>query len=119
MIEQITRHLPCIRSVRSKTTRLFLSRDSRQQFTRFEFEQFKHLRTFLLTWDSQKQRDQEGYCSRMPRSLPVAIPQKTGGKSKGNRSVRCIPGGNEAIWDEELHTALIEGIWFDRQLHND
>jgi hypothetical protein len=48
----------------------------------------------------------------MPRSLPTATPPKARGKSKGNRSVRCIPGGNEAIWDEELHAALIEGILF-------
>lgn len=48
----------------------------------------------------------------MPRSLPAATPTKARGKSKGNRSVRCIPGGNEAIWDDELHTALIEGILF-------
>jgi hypothetical protein len=55
----------------------------------------------------------------MSGSLPTATPQKRRGKSKGNRSVRCIPGGNEAIWDKELHTALIEGIYgFDRQLHN-
>jgi len=59
-----------------------------------------------------KQRDHEGYCSPMPRSLPAGTPQKTRGKTKGNRSIRCIPGGNEAIWDEELHTALIEGICF-------
>lgn len=48
----------------------------------------------------------------MPRSLPTETPPKARGKSKGNRSVRCIPGGNEAIWDEELHAALIEGILF-------
>ena len=48
----------------------------------------------------------------MPRSLPAATPFKTRGKSKGNRSIRCIPGGNEAIWDEELHAALVEGILF-------
>jgi hypothetical protein len=47
----------------------------------------------------------------MPRSFPAAIPPKARGKSKGNRSIRCIPGGNEAIWDQELTTALIEGIW--------
>ncbi|KAI9456259.1 TEA/ATTS domain family-domain-containing protein [Lactarius psammicola] len=46
----------------------------------------------------------------MPRSLPTATPPKVRGKSKGNRSVRCIPGGNEAIWDEELHAALIEAL---------
>ncbi|KAH9056654.1 TEA/ATTS domain family-domain-containing protein, partial [Lactarius vividus] len=34
----------------------------------------------------------------------------TRGKSTGNRSVRCIPGGNEAIWDEELNAALIEAL---------
>ena len=50
--------------------------------------------------------------NEMPRSLPAAIPTKARGKSKGNRSVRCIPGGNEAIWDDELHAALIEGISF-------
>ena len=50
--------------------------------------------------------------SEMSRSLPAAIPMKARGKSKGNRSVRCIPGGNEAIWDDELHTALIEGTLF-------
>jgi hypothetical protein len=50
--------------------------------------------------------------SEMPRSLLAATPTKARGKSKGNRSVRCIPGGNEAIWDDELHTALIEGILF-------
>ena len=48
-------------------------------------------------------------CESMLRSLPTATPPKVRGKSKGNRSVRCIPGGNEAIWDEELHAALIEG----------
>ena len=48
----------------------------------------------------------------MPHSLPTATPPKVRGKSKGNRSVRCIPGGNEAIWDEELHAALIEGKLF-------
>jgi len=53
----------------------------------------------------------------MPRSLPAAIPTNIRGKSKGNRSIRCIPGGNEAIWDEELHTALIEGVLFDRRVH--
>ncbi|KAI0303472.1 TEA/ATTS domain family-domain-containing protein [Multifurca ochricompacta] len=46
----------------------------------------------------------------MPRSLPTATPFKIRGKSKGNRSIRCIPGGNEAIWDEELHAALIEAL---------
>ncbi|KAF8267848.1 TEA/ATTS domain family-domain-containing protein [Lactarius quietus] len=46
----------------------------------------------------------------MPRSLPTATPPKVRGKSKGNRSVRCIPGGDEAIWDEELHAALIEAL---------
>ncbi|KAI9510404.1 TEA/ATTS domain family-domain-containing protein [Russula earlei] len=46
----------------------------------------------------------------MPRSLPAATPPKARAKSKGNRSIRCIPGGNEAIWDDELHTALIEAL---------
>ncbi|KAH9038994.1 TEA/ATTS domain family-domain-containing protein [Lactarius pseudohatsudake] len=46
----------------------------------------------------------------MPRSLPTATPPKARGKSTGNRSVRCIPGGNEAIWDEELNAALIEAL---------
>lgn len=53
----------------------------------------------------------------MLRSLPAATPPKARGKSKGNRSIRCIPGGSEAIWDEELHTALVEGMSFGRYVH--
>lgn len=67
-----------------------------------------------FTEDPQKSKKQPKLKKRksMPHSLPTATPPKVRGKSKGNRSVRCIPGGNEAIWDEELHAALIEGKLF-------
>jgi hypothetical protein len=90
-----------------------MSRDSMVViFTCFEFE----VRTIQTVTDTFPLNlghpSKEGYCSQMPRSLTETIPQKTRGKTKGNRSIRCIPGGNEAIWDEELHAALIEGICF-------
>ncbi|KAI0262952.1 TEA/ATTS domain family-domain-containing protein [Gloeopeniophorella convolvens] len=46
----------------------------------------------------------------MSHSFSMATPLKPRGKSKGNRSVRFIPGGNEAIWDDELHAALLEAL---------
>src|SRR5712671_840133 len=115
-MELTAKHLRFIYTIRgalkAKTTtrQTILSRDSTLViFTCFEFERFSHFPTQSGT---PKVRDHEGYCSQMPRSLPAATPQKIRGKTKGNRSIRCIPGGNEAIWDEELHNALIEGICF-------
>lgn len=92
---------------------LILSRDvpsSRSAYSGFKFELRWHQHT-LTYFGILKSKENKNH-SEMPRSLPAATPTTARGKSKGNRSVRCIPGGNEAIWDDELHTALIEGISF-------